>query len=166
MPIYNKSTEKIEEWTLDPIPPLFTRDQIRDRVLEVEEAFASGTMPEQCPADYACQYPYLHDARNVDTISDKLIPLVRTRIKLSEKIKTLDSARKKLDEAISAGVDQGITYSFDGYTITLITNPSRFNTVAAKQLLREAGIDYETDPMFVIPGEGTQLRMTPKREKK
>jgi hypothetical protein len=165
MPIYNKDTGKIEEWSLGPIPPIYTRDQIRDRVMEVEEAFHSGTMPDNCPGDYGCQYWYLHDGKDTDDLPDDVVPLIRTRIKLSEKIKTLDGARKKLDEAISLKVNQGVSYYLDDYTITLIANPDKFNTVAAKQILREAEIDYEHDEMFILHGEGTQLRMTRKRTK-
>jgi hypothetical protein len=163
MPIYNKDTQKIEPWSLEPIRQIYTREQIRDRVLQVEEYAESGTMPEQCPGTYGCVYYYLHDQKDTETLPENAVQLVTARIKLSNKIKTLDAARKALDGAISPRLQQDITYRIDNYDVIVFANPARFNTAAAKRLLSDAEVEWENDPEFWIPGKGTQIRMTPKK---
>ena len=91
MPIYNKDTGKMVERTLAPMIPKYTREQIRDRVLAVEEAFQSGTMPNDCPAEYGCQYYYLHDQKVIDELPDDAKVLLVARINLSRKIATIRS---------------------------------------------------------------------------
>jgi len=165
MPIYNKDTGKIEEWSLDLQKPLFTRDQIRDRVLSIEEAYEQNTIP-QCTADYGCQYYYLHDEKEPPaTLPGECLSLCSARIVLSEKIKKLEESRRLLDETIKSKLQQDVTYNFqDEYTITMYANPSRFNTKAAQALLTDAGVDWKNDPDFIIPGQGTQVRFTKRKD--
>ena len=64
-----------------------------------------------------------------------------------------------------------MTYHFNmdaggNYTVSVIANPSKFNTKAAQALLTDAGIDWKNDPDFQIPGVGTQLRVTKPRKGK
>lgn len=164
MPIFNKDTEKIEPWSLQPIPVPYTLEQIRNRIMTVEEAFHDSLMPTECPAEYGCQYYYLHDQKTVDTLPQDAIVLLVARINLSCKIDTLSKAKSTLDEAIRPKLTQDVTYHLDTdsgtNTITVIANPSKFNTTAAKALLTDAGIDWQNDPDFQIPGEGVQLRVT------
>lgn len=162
MPIYNKDTEKLWDPSLVALVPKYNREQIRDRVLQVEEAFYENKMPD-CTNEYGCPYYYLHEQKPTDVLPEPAVLLVRARIKLSEKIKTLEAARKKLDEAISPKLDQDVTYYLDGYSVVMFLNPARFNTDAAKRLLTEAEVDWKNDPDFWIEGKGTQLRMTPKK---
>ena len=91
MPIYNKSTGKMVPSSMGPKEPAYTREDIRDRVLQVEEAFHSGIMPESCPADYGCQYYYLHDQKPVGTIPEGAEVLLAARINLSRKMNSLES---------------------------------------------------------------------------
>lgn len=166
MPIYNKDTEKIEEWSLEPVPVPLTFEHLRNRVMEVEEAIADGKMPEECPAEFGCQYYYLHDQKVVDELPEDAKVMLVARINLSRKIDTLTSAKKKLDEAIRPKLSQDVAYHLEGHTITVIANPAKFNTNAAKALLTEAAVDWQNDPDFWIPGDGTQLRVNkPKADK-
>lgn len=165
-PIYNKDTGLMVPDSLFPRKPKYSREQIRDRVLLVEELFSAGTIPTDCPADYACQYPYIHDGKETDLLPHLVVPMVAARLRLSEKIRVFDAARKTLDQAIKSKIEQGTSYKFQGWTITVTPNADRFNTTAAKVLLREAGIDYDNDPEFIIPGEGTKVTMTPPRKPK
>ncbi len=165
MPIYNKDTGKIEEWSLEPVAAPFSFDQIRERIMTVEEAISDGKMPETCLNEYGCQYYYLHDQKTVDELPEDAKVLLVARINLSRKIDTLSKAKTKLDAAIRPKLSQDITYHLDGHTITVIANPSKFNTTAAKALLTEAGVDWQNDPDFQIPGEGTQLRVNKPKAK-
>lgn len=164
MPIYNKATGEIEPWTLDPIAVPFTFEQIRNRVMTIEEMFHEGNMPAECPADYACQYPYLHEGKLVDTLPEGVEVMLRARINLDNKIAGFTKARDTLNEAIRAKLPVDVLYHLDvdgvgQYSITVIANPDKFNTAAAKALLTEANVDWQNDPDFIIPGEGVQLRV-------
>lgn len=168
MPVFNKGTWAMEEWTLAPHGILFTRDQIAARVLEVEEHAMNGTMPDKCDGNFACVYPYLHDQpAEKDTIPEAALPLARTSIILRQKIKVFTDAQKKLDEAIKPHLasDGETTYTLDDWSIKHFANPGRFNTDHAKSLLREAGFDLDSEE-FKIPGNGTQVRFTPPKEPK
>lgn len=165
MPIYNKDTGKIEEWSLEPIPAPYTFEQIRERVMTVEEAISEGKMPEVCLNEFGCQYYYLHDQKVVDELPENAKVLLVARINLSRKIKTFEAAKKRLDEAIKPLLAQDVSYHLDGHTITVIANPSKFNTTAAKTLLTEAEVDWQNDPDFWTPGSGTQLRVNAPKEK-
>ena len=161
MPIFHKGTWEIEPWTLHPLKPLHTVDEIRLRVLEVEEAFYSNTMPEQCDRDFACVYPYLHEDKPVDTLPDEATLLVSARIKLSQREQTFANAKKTIDTKLKSLLPTDVTYHFDGYTISIFANPRRFNTDAAKQILTDAELDWEHDDFFWTPGKGTQIRFNP-----
>lgn len=171
MPIYNKDTEKIEEWTLEPIPVPYSFEAIRNRIMTVEEMFAEGNMPTECPADYACQYPYLHDTKLVDTLPEGTEVMLRARIALDKKIDGFTKAKDILNKALKGKLPSDVLYHLDvedegTYSISVIANPDRFNTAAAKALLTEANVDWQNDPDFIIPGEGVQLRVNkPKKGK-
>lgn len=171
MPIWNKAKEEVESWSLLPILIPYSAGQIRDRIMTVEEAVANNKMPEECPAEYGCQYFYLHDKPTVDTLPDKAQVLLIARINLDNKITTLSKARDTLNNAIKAELTKDVTYHLHmdetpgQYTITVIANPDKFNTNAAKQLLTEASVDWQNDPEFIVPGVGTQLRVTKPRGK-
>jgi hypothetical protein len=170
MPVWDKENNEIPEWTLAPIPAPITFEQIRDRVMTVEEYFANGTMPEECPAEYSCQYYYLHDQKTVDHLPDDAKVLLTGRLNIDKKIATLSNARDILNEAIRGKLSQDVQYHLeqdDGvYTIVVIANPNKFNTNEAKALLTAAEVDWEHDPDFWTPGVGTQLRVTkPKKGK-
>lgn len=169
MPIFNKATEKIEPWSLQPIPVPYTYEQIRDRIMTVEEAFHEGKMIEECPAEYGCQYYYLHDQKTVDEIPEDVKLLLVARINLDKKITTLTKAKDTLSNAIKPKLTQDVSYHLgmeDGiYSISVFANPSKFNTAAAKALLTEAKVDWQNDPDFQIPGEGTQLRVNKPKAK-
>lgn len=165
MPIFNKGTWEIEPFSLIPMHPMKTREEIRDRVLQVEEAFANNTMPDDCPASFGCPYFYLHEQKLPDVIPEDAVALCKARIRLSEKIKIFEAARKTLDSKIKVKLSTEVAYYLDNYTITLYPNPRKFNTDAAKKLLTEAEVDWQNDPDFWIEGTGTQLRMTPRKEK-
>jgi hypothetical protein len=166
MPIFHKGTWEIEEWSLEPIKPTYTIDQIRDRVLQVEEAFYAGTMPEQCNGDFACVYPYLHDQNVIETLPEQPALVARARIWLSQRIDNLTTARKALDDKLKQELGESGKFTIDGWTISIFDNPDRFNTDAAKQLLTEAEIDWQNDPVYWTPGEGQQIRFTkPKKGK-
>lgn len=165
MPVYNKDTGKIEPWSLDPIPVPLTFEHLRNRIMTVEEAISEAKMPEECPAEYGCQYYYLHDQKTVDELPADAKVLLVARINLSRKIDTFTTAKKKLDDAIRPKLSQDVSYHLDGHTITVIANPSKFNTAASKALLTAAGIDWQNDPDFIIPGEGTQLRVNKPKAK-
>ncbi len=164
MPIFNKGSWEIELFSLVPITPTHTLEEIRNRVLEVEEAFHDNKIPQYCSGDFACQYPYLHDTKTVDTLPDDALSLCRARIVLSDKIKALDAARKKLDSIIRMKIALDTPYECDGYTVSMFKNPDRFNTDAAKSLLTEAGIDWKNDSDYIIYGSGTQVRFTPPKK--
>ena len=166
MPIFNKGTLEIEPWSLVLYQAPFTRDQIYDRILTVEEAYEANDMPKECPSDYACSYPYLHEQRLTDAPPDEAVPLMKARIVLSDKIKSLEDARKALDDKIKTLLTMDVSYRLDGYSITVFANPDRFNSNAAKRLLQEAGIDWRTDPDYHTPGVGTQIRFTPPKRAK
>jgi hypothetical protein len=166
MPIFNKSTWQIEEWSLDPRAAKYPLSSIRRRVFQVEGAFETGIMPNDCLADFACQYPYLHDAKLPDQLPNNTVEIARARIKLSEKIRTFEQARKALDDALSPKLNQDITYVLDGYTIVLYANPDRFDSKAAQRLLTDKGIDWEHEPDLWKPGRGSTIRMTPKKARK
>lgn len=163
MPIFNKATEKLEPWSLQPIPAPYTFEQIRERIMTVEEAFYNSTMIEECPAEYGCQYYYLHDQKTIDTLPEEAKVLLIARINLSQKIDTFSKAKSTLDEAIRSKLSKDVTYHLQSdngtYTITVIANPNKFNTNAAKALLTEAEVDWQNSPDFWTPGEGTQLRV-------
>lgn len=165
MPIFHKGTWEIEPWSLELRHATKTLDQIRDRVLQVEEAFHSGTMPEDCDGNFACQYPYLHDQTVVEQLPEQPALIARARIWISQRINNLDQTRKELDEKLKGSLDNG-KYTIDGYTVTVMDNPRRFNTDAAKQLLTEAEIDWENDPVYWVEGEGTQVRFNPPKKGK
>lgn len=171
MPIYNKDTEEIEEWSLTPIPVPYSFEAIRNRIMTVEEAVADSKMPEECPADYGCQYYYLHDEKLVDSLPEGAELMLRARINLDNKISGFSKARDTLNEAIRAKLPKDVLYHLDvdgigQYSITVIANPDKFNTAAAKALLTEANVDWQNDPDFIIPGEGVQLRITKPRKGK
>jgi hypothetical protein len=77
-----------------------------------------------------------------------------------------DTARKTIDEALRPHLVLDDAYELDGWGIKHFKNPDKFNTDAAKQLLRESDIDIDNDPMFKIPGEGTQVRFNPPKKGK
>lgn len=167
MPVYNKHKKEIEPWSLVPVPQQFTRDDIAARVIEVEIAYADGKIPDswECPGDYACQYPYLHEGKSTDSLPGNAVPLLKARIAVSEKIGMLENAKKELDKKIRPLLAPDTQYHLDGNTITVIGNPNRFNTNYAKSILKEAGVEYENDPDFWTPGEGTQLRINKPKNK-
>ena len=165
MPIFNKGTLRIEPWSLCIYKSLYKRKEIRDRILDIEEAYESNTMPDSCPSDFGCPYPYLHERQDPDQLPDNVIPIARARIMLSEKIASLTKARQALDDRFKSLAENEVSYKFEGYTITVFANPDRFNTRAAQALLSEAGIDWRTDPDYHTPGVGTQVRFTPPRNK-
>jgi hypothetical protein len=166
MPIFHKGTWKIESWSLQPIPPAYTVDQIRDRVLQVEEAFAEGKMPDQCPADYGCAYPFLHDQNISNELEEAPALLARASIKFAKRIDALTIARKIINDKLKGELSSDVKYTIDGYTVSVFGNPNRFNVDLAKRILTEAEIEWETDPEFWIPGEGTQIRFTPPKKEK
>lgn len=170
MPIYNKETKEIEPWSLNPLPVPYTFEQIRERVMTVEEAVANGTMPEECPAEFGCQYFYLHDQKTVDHLPEDAQVLLVARINLDNKIATLTKAKDTLNKAIRGKLSTDVQYHLQHddltYTITVIANPDKFNTDAAKALLTEAEVDWQNDPDFWTPGVGTQLRVNKPRAKK
>lgn len=160
MPIYNKDTQKIEPWSLEPLQAPYTRDQIRDRVIQVEEWYDKSLMPDDCPAEFGCQYYYLHEQKDEGTIPPAVEQMLRARIKLSAKIDTLTNAKKTLDDAIKPKLDGKQSYHFEGYTVSIVPNSRRFNTKAAQSLLTAAEVDWQNDEDFWTPGEGTYLRVT------
>lgn len=160
MPIYNKDTGKIEPWSLNPIQVPYDREQIRDRVMVVEEWFDKGTMPDECPAEFGCQYYYLHDTKVRDDLPAEVTQMVQARINLSRKIDMLTKAKKTLDGAILSKLPPDSSYEFEGSTVSVVPNSKRFNTTAAQQLLTEAAVDWQNDPDFWTPGEGFYLRVT------
>jgi len=169
MPIYNKDTGLIEPWSLEPIRVPIGFEQIRERIMAVEEHIANGTMPDDCPAEFGCQYPYLHDQKPVDHLPEAARLLLVARINLDDKIKTLSNAKDTLNDAIKEKLTPNVTYHLATdnitYTVTVIANPDKFNTNAAKALLTAAEVDWQNDPDFIVPGEGTQLRVTKPRGK-
>lgn len=164
MPIYNKDTAKIEPWSVNPIPAPYTIEQIRDRVMTVEEAFQDNEMPAECPAEYGCQYYYLHDEKTVGDLPEDARVLLIARINLDKKLAIFSGAREKLNEAIREKLPQDVAFHLtmdDGtYSVTVIANPDKFNTKAAKEVLTAAQVDWQNDPEFIVPGVGTQLRVT------
>jgi hypothetical protein len=164
MPIFHKGTWEIEEWTLEPIAPPYTVDQIRDRVLQVEEAYADNVMPEECDGDFGCPYFYLHEQKPVDELPEESVLLVSARIKLGKRETILKNAKAEIDKKLKELLTQDMTYHFDGYTISVFGNPRRFNTDKAKAILTEAEIDWESDDLFWIPGKGTQVRFNPPKK--
>jgi hypothetical protein len=165
MPIFNKATWQIEPWSICIYTIPHTKKEIRSRVLQVEKAYADLTMPSDCPCDFACPYPYLHDTLTRDDVPEPAIALVDARINLSNKIRTLEAARQYLDDQITKHLTEGESYTHDGHTISLLHKSNRFNIKAAQALLTEADIDWQHDPDFVIPGEGTYVRITTPRKK-
>lgn len=164
MPIWNKQKEEIEPWSLNPIPVPYGSGDIRNRVMTVEEAFEANKMPEECPAEYGCQYYYLHDEKVVADLPDDAKLLLIARINLDQKIKTFSDARDKLNDAIKGKLPQDVAFHLtmdDGvYSVTVFANPDKFNTNAAKEVLTIAGVDWQNDTEFIVPGVGTQLRVT------
>ena len=159
MPIFNKATWEIEDRSLVPLVPKYSREQIRDRIIEVERAFFENEMPP-CPGEFGCQYWYLHEEKPKEELPEKVVAIARARIILNRRINSLTDARKILDGKIKEQLSTDLSYTLDGYTVTVYANPSRFNTKAAQKLLSEADIDWQNDPEFTIPGEGTQVRFT------
>jgi hypothetical protein len=166
MPIFNKDTGKLEEWSLKPMQAPYDELDMLKRIRSVEEAFANNDMPD-CSNEYGCPFYYLHDTPlPTDIIPTSAIPLIRVRIAINNKITNYTTQRKKLDERIRDLLDVDQPYVLEGYSIKVIANPSRFNTDAAKSLLTEADIDWQNDDLFIIPGEGYHLRVTaPKKGK-
>lgn len=167
VPIYNKDQGQLEPHSLFTIvhPPLMSASDIIRRVLDVEDSFQTGDMPD-CTKTYPCPYYYLHDEprKAEDSIPDALHPSIDAYMNLSAKIKTLSSTRDVISEKIKAGLSVG-SYSYNGASVSVSPNPARFNTAAAKALLREAKIDWEKDPTFMTPGEGVSLRITLPKQK-
>lgn len=168
MPIFNKGTWQIEEFSLAPQRPPYTRADIAERVLAVEIAFATGNMPESCPADYACQYPYLHEGKQKDELPVAAQGLAHARIIIATKVKALEASRKLLDEKLKDLLPKDVQYSFEDNTIKHFDNTAKFNSDRAKEFLTEAGIDWQADTElgFMTLGEGSQVRFTPPRKKK
>ena len=159
MPIYNKDTERIEPWSVAPRTPRYSREEIRDRVMQVEEWHEKGTMPDECPAEWGCQYYYLHDYQEREELPVAVHQMLRARIALARKVEAFTKARKTLDDAIKAQIGDG-SYTFEGYSVSVVPNARKFNTEAAKGLLTAAEVDWQNDPDFWIPGQGNYLRVT------
>ncbi len=164
MPIFHKGTWEIEPWTLHPLHAPHTLEEIRNRVLSVEEFFYTNTMPEQCDRNFACVYPYLHDDKLTDTLPDGSELLVKARIRLSQREAIFHKARTEIDAKLKKLLPADATYHYDGYTVSVFANPRRFNTDAAKALLTEADIDWENEDEWWIPGTGTQVRFNPPKK--
>lgn len=171
MPVYDKVTGKIIPKSLEPIMAPISFEQIRERVMTIEEYAADGKMPDDCSGDYACQYPYLHDQKAVDHLPDDAKALLIARINLDRKITVFTKAKDTLSEAIKGKLGPEVKFHLDlddgTYTISVVPNSDRFNTDAAKALLTDAKVDWANDPDFKIPGEGYKLVVTkPKKGKK
>jgi len=166
MPIFNKATWQIEPKSLRVVSAPYGPEEIRNRVLSVERSYSALSMPQDCPCDYACPYPYIHDppARSEPPAASQA--LIDARINLSNKIRVLEAARQYLDDQITKHLTEGESYTHDGHTISLLHKSNRFNIKAAQELLTEADIDWQHDPDFVIPGEGTYIRITKPRKQK
>lgn len=168
MPIYNKDTQRIEPWSLDPIAAPYDEQAIAERIALVESAFINSTIPD-CTLNYPCPFYYLHDDEKPTNtpLSPNVDALISARIKIDHKIAVLTTAKKTLSDKISSQLPVG---SFDSslhpdYSISIIPNPDRFNTAAAKSVLLDAGVDI-TDSEFVIKGVGNQLRVVPPKPAK
>jgi hypothetical protein len=164
MPIFNKGTWQVERWSLVPHRIVVSREEIIQRVLDIEQAYSDLKMPQECPSDFGCPYPYLHDSSPREDVPEAAQRLVDARISLSQKIRTLEAARLYLDGQIAKHLTEGSTYTHDGHTVSLLHKPARFNIKAAQQLLTDADIDWQHDPDYIIPGEGTYIRVTPPKK--
>jgi hypothetical protein len=166
MPIYNKDTQQIEPWSLSPVIAPYDLEDITQRIAIVEKAYQDNEMPA-CTNEYGCPFFYLHDTppSSIEALPVETIPFVRARIAINKKIKALQSALGLMNDKIIEQLDEG-GYTYDGYSIKVLPNPPRFNTDAAKAILKDADIDWENDPLFIIPGSGTQLRIDPPKKPK
>ena len=166
MPIYNKDTETIEPWSLEPVIAPYDELDIYRRIMLVEEAYAKNEMPE-CTNEYGCPFYYLHDKpKDADALPDPAVPFVRARIAINNKIKALQQALGIMNSKIIEQLPEGDSYNYDGYTVKVLPNPDRFNTDAAKALLTDAGIDWQHEEEYIIHGDGVQLRIDPPKKGK
>jgi hypothetical protein len=164
MPIYNKDTKEIEPWSLEPVIAPYDELDIYRRIKIVEQAYEKNEMPD-CTNEYGCPFFYLHDTpKEKDSLPDPAIPFVRARIAITNKIRALQYALGLMNDKIIEQLPEGERYDYEGYTVKVMPNPDRFNTDAAKALLKDADVDWEHDPAFIIPGKGVQLRIDPPKK--
>lgn len=166
MPVYDKDNDMILRSSMFPMDPEFTIEDIEVRLLGVEQLYRESVMPP-CVNNYPCPFYYLHDEPEVKPELPKAVAQLTTaRMKVDAKIKVMTKAKDRLTEAILNALGMSAqSYDYDGTIVAVQPNSERFNTDAAKAVLREAGVDINT-PEFKIPGDGYKLVVTPPKPPK
>lgn len=167
MPVWDKEKSELLSSSLYPKIPDITIEDIERKLLEVERAYVNSIQPA-CTNDYPCPYYELHDGPVIDTtimLPEEAIPFITARHNADAKIKLFQSAKDAMTEQLLKILPSGFSAEYNGSKISILPNSPKFNTNHAKDLLREAGFDIESDE-FKIPGVGHKLVIIPPKDSK
>jgi hypothetical protein len=160
MPVWDKEKGELLSSSLYPRIPEITFADIERKLFSIEEAFIQSSMPE-CTNDYPCPYYYLHDNPTPppDTLPPSAELFITARNNADAKIKLFQSAKDAMTEQLLKILPENFSCTWEGSKISVIPNSGKFRTSHAKDILREAGFDIESE--FQSPGVGYKLIVIP-----
>jgi hypothetical protein len=163
MPIWDKEKNELLQSSLYPRIPDITLTDIESKLASIEHAYLNSQMPE-CTLEYPCPYYNLHDekASPSDTVPPEAIIFIVARNNADAKIKLFQSAKDAMTEQLLKILPEGFSAEYEGSKISVTPNSGRFNTNHAKDILREAGFDIESEE-FNSKGVGYKLVIIPPR---
>lgn len=161
MPVWNKEKSELLSSSLYPKFPDITLEDIAAKLSSIELAYINSQMPD-CTNDYPCPFYELHDTPSAppDILPPNAALFVTARNNADAKIKLFQSAKDAMTEQLLKILPEGFSASYEGTKISVTPNSSKFNTNHAKDLLKEAGFDIESEE-FKIPGVGYKLVVIP-----
>lgn len=164
MPVWDKEKGELLSSSLYPRFPDITLAEIEEKLLSVELAYVNSEMPD-CTGEYPCPFfGQLCERTSVIKTADILPPeailFVIARNNADAKIKLYQTAKDAMTEQLLKVLPEGFSAEYEGSKVSVTPNSGKFNTNHAKDVLKEAGFDIDTDE-WKIPGVGYKLVIIP-----
>lgn len=162
MPIWDKEKSELLQSSLYPMLPDYQLEDIANKLAAIEHAFINSEMPD-CTGEYPCPfYGQLCEKKTQEAapVPPEAIIYIIARNNADAKIKLFQTAKDAMTAELMKILPEGFHSTFEGSGISVIPNPNKFNTNKAKDTLKEAGFDIDTDE-WKIPGVGYKLVIIP-----
>lgn len=164
MPVWDKEKGELLSSSLYPRIPDITLEDIANKLAAIEHAYLNSQMPD-CTGDYPC--PFFGQlcekpaaAPREDVVPEEAILFIIARNNADAKIKLFQMAKDAMTEQLLKVLPEGFSAEWEGNKVSVQHNSGKFDTNHAKDLLKEAGYNIDSDE-FKIPGVGYKLVIVP-----
>jgi hypothetical protein len=144
--------------------PFYSIADIRERVLRVEAAAASGVLNAECSLQFPCPYFYLHDEIDRDLIADESVDILAREYAEASRDENVAKGRKKeAKRALREAVEKDRYETKTGVRVTFYTakNPPQLDKEMMVGFLDE---HKRTIDEFMVQGSSERIRVTLPRE--